>query len=203
MKLARSVGGNLVWKTGFVLALTALTLIKTPTMTAATNPTADITRDDSADGSSASVARSGTVSHGPIAIHPFIDVAAIENSKTEIFVPDAANNVVNIYNTSGKADRQGNGCMNPERWQQIRDLLEQALELAPEQRGPSRPLLRFRSVFAARGRSPACRQRRCALQLFAILYYTGDNARAGNKGGRVRSQVAAGNWRHGRGLPRT
>jgi hypothetical protein len=24
--------------------------------------------------------------------------------------------------------------MNPERWQQIRDLLEQALELAPEQR---------------------------------------------------------------------
>jgi hypothetical protein len=123
-----------VWKTGVVLALTALTLIKTPTMTAATNPTADITRDDSADGSSASVARSGTVSHGPIAIHPFIDVAAIENSKTEIFVSDAANNVVNIYNTSGKADRQGNGCMNPERWQQIRDLLEQALELAPEQR---------------------------------------------------------------------
>jgi hypothetical protein len=114
MKLARSVGGNLVWKTGVVLALTALTLIKTPTMTAATNPTADITRDDSADGSSASVARSGTVSHGPIAIHPFIDVAAIENSKTEIFVSDAANNVVNIYNTSGKLLGQIAGLSEPQ-----------------------------------------------------------------------------------------
>jgi phage gp37-like protein len=119
------------------------------------------------------------VSHGPIAIHPFIDVAAIENSKTEIFVSDAANNVVNIYNTSGKADRQGNGCMNPERWQQIRDLLEQALELAPEQRAAlldrscvSDPSLRqeVEVLLAA--------QRRCALQLFAILYCTGDNAHA-------------------------
>jgi hypothetical protein len=98
-----SLRRNLVKKTWVVLALIALTLLMTTGVTqAATNPAAAITNDGSAAQNPTSVARPGMVSHGPIAIHPFIDVAAIQTSKIEIFVSDGENNVVNIYNTAGK-----------------------------------------------------------------------------------------------------
>ena len=46
--------------------------------------------------------------------------------------------------------------MTPERWQQVRDLLEEALELAPEQRSDFlRAKLLVRSIFAAGNRNPA------------------------------------------------
>jgi hypothetical protein len=103
MKPTVSLRRNLVKQTRVVFALIALTLLMTTAMTqAATNPATAIANDGSAAQNSTSVARPGTVSHGPIALHPFIDVAAIQNSKIEIFVSDGANNVVNIYNTAGK-----------------------------------------------------------------------------------------------------
>jgi hypothetical protein len=82
-----------VTQTWVALALIALTLLRTTTMTqAATNPTTAITNVSSAPENSTSVARLGMVSHGAIAIHPFIDVAAIQTSKIEIFVSDGQNN---------------------------------------------------------------------------------------------------------------
>jgi hypothetical protein len=115
MKPTWSLRRNLVTKTWVVLALIALTLLMTTTTTqAATNPATAITNDGSAAENSTSVARPGMVSHGPIAIHPFIDVAAIQTSKIEIFVSDAANNVVNIYNTSGKLLGQIDGFSEPQ-----------------------------------------------------------------------------------------
>jgi hypothetical protein len=115
MKPTRSLSGNLVNKTGIVLALIALTLIATTMMTqAAANPTTAISNDDNSAGNTASVARPGVVSHGPIAVHTFVDVAALEKSKIEIFVSDAENNVVNIYNTSGKLLGQIAGLSEPQ-----------------------------------------------------------------------------------------
>ena len=58
--------------------------------------------------------RPGVMSHGPIAVHPFVDVAAVLKSKIEIFVSDAENNVVNIYNTSGKLLGQIVGLSEPQ-----------------------------------------------------------------------------------------
>jgi DNA-binding beta-propeller fold protein YncE len=61
-----------------------------------------------------SVARPGVVSQGPIAVHPFVDVAAIQKSKIEIFVSDVGNNVVDIYNTQGKLIGQIDGLSEPQ-----------------------------------------------------------------------------------------
>ena len=102
-------------KTGIVVALIALALIATTMMTqASANPATAITNDDNSARNTASVARPGVVSHGPIAVHPFIDVAAMQKSKIEIFVSDAEDNVVNIYNTSGKLLGQIAGLSEPQ-----------------------------------------------------------------------------------------
>jgi hypothetical protein len=61
-----------------------------------------------------SVARPGVVSPAPTAVHPFINVAAIEATSTKIFISDAVNNVVNIYNTSGKQLGQLTGFSQPQ-----------------------------------------------------------------------------------------
>lgn len=61
-----------------------------------------------------SVARPGVVSGGTVEAHPFIDVAAIQATGTKIFVSDAADNVVNIYNTKGKLLGQLTGFSQPQ-----------------------------------------------------------------------------------------
>jgi hypothetical protein len=61
-----------------------------------------------------SVARPDVVSPGPIVVHAFVDVAAIQATSTKIFVSDARNNVVNIYNTSGKQLAQLTGFSQPQ-----------------------------------------------------------------------------------------
>jgi len=56
-----------------------------------------------ADKNATSVARPDVVApEGQIAVHPFVNVAAIEAATKKIFVSDDSTNVVNIYNTSGK-----------------------------------------------------------------------------------------------------
>jgi hypothetical protein len=104
-----------VRKTGVVLALIALTLIVTTMMTQAAtagNPTTGITNDETSAGSTTILARTGVVFRGPIAVHPFVDVAAIQASGTKIFV--TVNNVVNIYNPSGKQLGQLTGFSEPQ-----------------------------------------------------------------------------------------
>ncbi len=61
-----------------------------------------------------SVTRPDVVSPGRIVVHPFVDVAAIQATATKIFVSDAANNVVNIYNTKGKQLGQLTGFSQPQ-----------------------------------------------------------------------------------------
>jgi len=61
-----------------------------------------------------SVLRSDVVAPGKIAVHPFVNVAAMQAAATKIFVSDAANNVVNIYNTSGKQLAQLTGFSQPQ-----------------------------------------------------------------------------------------
>jgi hypothetical protein len=67
-----------------------------------------------ADRNPTSVARPDVVSPGPIVVHPFVDVAAIQAASTKIFVSDAVNNVVNIYNTAGKQLAQLTGFSQPQ-----------------------------------------------------------------------------------------
>lgn len=62
----------------------------------------------------ASVARPGVVSPAPIGVHPFVHSAAIQATGTKIFVSDAVNNVVNIYNKSGKQLAQLTGFSEPQ-----------------------------------------------------------------------------------------
>ena len=61
-----------------------------------------------------SLARPDLVLGGPIAVHPFLDVAAMQASGTKIFVSDALNNAVDIYNTSGKQLGQITGFIEPQ-----------------------------------------------------------------------------------------
>ena len=75
--------------------------------------------------------------------------------------------------------------MTPERWEQIRDVLEKALELAPDER--SAFLNRACSsdqILAAGSRNPARLQRRRALQLSAILR-AASHAHVGHQARRV------------------
>jgi hypothetical protein len=67
-----------------------------------------------ADRNSTSVSRPDVVSPGQTVVHPFVDVAAIQATTTKIFVSDAADNVVNIYNTSGKQLGQLTGFSQPQ-----------------------------------------------------------------------------------------
>jgi DNA-binding beta-propeller fold protein YncE len=116
-KISKTLRRNPVKKTAVVPALIALTLLVTTTMTQAamgTNPTTVITNHDNSGENITSVKRPGAVSGGSIYVHPFIDLAAIRESKIEIFVSDAENNVVNIYNTSGKLLGQIVGLSEPQ-----------------------------------------------------------------------------------------
>jgi len=61
-----------------------------------------------------SVARPDVVFPGPIVVHPFVNSAAMATAATKIFVSDARNNVVNIYNTSGKQLAQLTGFSQPQ-----------------------------------------------------------------------------------------
>ena len=61
-----------------------------------------------------SVLRPDVVAPGKIAVHPFVNVKAIEAAGTKIFVSDAADNVVNIYNTKGKQLAQLTGFSQPQ-----------------------------------------------------------------------------------------
>jgi DNA-binding beta-propeller fold protein YncE len=53
------------------------------------------------------------VSSRRIAAHSFIDLTAIQASGTKVFISDSSNNVVNIYNTSGKQVGQLAGFNGP------------------------------------------------------------------------------------------
>jgi len=66
-------------------------------------------------------------------------------------------------NLAASRNQPGDTGMTPERWQQIRDLLEEALELAPAERRAARSLLRRRCRAAPGSRSSAGFERRCAL----------------------------------------
>jgi len=61
-----------------------------------------------------SAARPDVVSPGPIVVYPFVDVGAIQATSTKIFVSDVVDNVVNIYNTSGKQLAQLTGFSEPQ-----------------------------------------------------------------------------------------
>jgi hypothetical protein len=61
-----------------------------------------------------SVKRPDVVSPGKIVVHRFVDVAAIQAAGTKIFISDAANNVVNIYNPAGKMLAQITGFSQPQ-----------------------------------------------------------------------------------------
>jgi hypothetical protein len=62
-----------------------------------------------------SVARPDVVApEGQMAVHPFVHVAAVEAATKKIFVSDAVNNVVNIYNASGKQIAQLTGFSEPQ-----------------------------------------------------------------------------------------
>jgi hypothetical protein len=67
-----------------------------------------------ADSNPTSLARPDVVPPAPIAVQPFIDVPAIKSTVAKIFVSDAINNVVNIYNTSGKQLAQLTGFSQPQ-----------------------------------------------------------------------------------------
>jgi len=68
-----------------------------------------------ADRKSTSVARPDVVAPGHIYIHPFVDVKDIRPwGYKEIFVSDAVDNVVNIYNSSGKQLAQLTGFSEPQ-----------------------------------------------------------------------------------------
>jgi len=62
----------------------------------------------------ASVARPDVVGLAPTAVHPFVNSRAIEAATQKIFVSDAVNNVVNIYNASGKQIGQLTGFSQPQ-----------------------------------------------------------------------------------------
>src|ERR1700733_4245469 len=102
-RIARTPSHNPVKKTG-VRGLLTLTLFMTglisPAATA-TNPASATNDDNSAE--KTSVALPGVmISHTPVPVHPFVDSAALQKSKLEIFVSDAGSNVVYIYNQHGK-----------------------------------------------------------------------------------------------------
>ncbi len=61
-----------------------------------------------------SVTRPDVVRPGRIVVHRFVDVAGIEAASTKIFVSDAVNNVVNIYNPAGKQLAQLTGFSEPQ-----------------------------------------------------------------------------------------
>ena len=61
-----------------------------------------------------SLARPDAVAPGRITVHPFVDVEAIQATVTKIFVSDAINNVVNIYNPAGKMIGQLTGFSQPQ-----------------------------------------------------------------------------------------
>jgi hypothetical protein len=106
-----------VKKTRFVLALIALTLLVTtmmPQMAMAKNPTTIVSNDDNSAQNTTSVARAGAVSGGPIAVHPFINAKAIQESKLEIFVSDYANDAIDIFNINGKQIGQLTGLSGPQ-----------------------------------------------------------------------------------------
>ncbi len=68
-----------------------------------------------ADRKSTSVARPDVVAPGNIYVHPFVDVKGIRpRDYKEIFLSDAVNNVVNIYNSSGKQLAQLTGFSEPQ-----------------------------------------------------------------------------------------
>ena len=71
-----------------------------------------VTRADSL--ANLSVARPDAVSGAPMVVHPFVNVKAIQATGTKIFVSDAADNVVDIYNTSGKQLGQITGFSEPQ-----------------------------------------------------------------------------------------
>jgi hypothetical protein len=62
----------------------------------------------------ASVARPDVVSGAPIAVHPFVNVAAMLAPGIKIFVSDALNSIVDIYNPSGKLLGQLAGLSEPQ-----------------------------------------------------------------------------------------
>lgn len=61
-----------------------------------------------------SLTRPDVVAPGPIAVHGFVDVPAIQAAGLKIFVSDAVDNVVNIYNASGKMLGQLTGFSQPQ-----------------------------------------------------------------------------------------
>jgi sugar lactone lactonase YvrE len=67
-----------------------------------------------ADRPAYSVARPDVVRGGQIAVHPFVNEKEIASTATKVFISDAANNVVNIYNTSGKQLAQLTGFAEPQ-----------------------------------------------------------------------------------------
>jgi hypothetical protein len=67
-----------------------------------------------ADSNPTSVVRPGVVAPGRTYVHPFVDVAGIQAAGMKIFVSDAIDNVVNIYNTSGKQLAQLTGFSQPQ-----------------------------------------------------------------------------------------
>jgi hypothetical protein len=93
-------GGNLVRNTVFAVLLVACFV--------------SVAVAADADKKATSVARPDVVSPGSIVVHRFVDVAAIQAAGTKIFVSDAANNVVNIYNPSGKQLAQLTGFSQPQ-----------------------------------------------------------------------------------------
>jgi hypothetical protein len=67
-----------------------------------------------ADRQSHSVARPEITPPGKVAVHPFIDKKGIAEWKNLVFVSDAANNVVNLYNLAGKQLAQLTGFSEPQ-----------------------------------------------------------------------------------------
>ena len=67
-----------------------------------------------ADQNPTSVVRPDVVAPGRTVVHHFVDVAGIQAAGTKIFVSDALDNVVNIYNTSGKQLAQLTGFSQPQ-----------------------------------------------------------------------------------------
>ena len=67
-----------------------------------------------ADSRATSLARPDVVAGSPIPAHPFINTRAVAAAGTKIFVSDASNNVVDIFNTSGKMIGQLTGFSQPQ-----------------------------------------------------------------------------------------
>ena len=115
-RIAKTPCHNPVKKTG-VRGLITLTLIVIGAMApaaTATNPASAITNDDNS-AEKTSVALPGVmISHTPVPVHPFVDSAALQKSKLEIFVSDAGSNVVYIYNQHGKLLGQLTGLSEPQ-----------------------------------------------------------------------------------------